>query len=237
MWGQEKGRNFVKNQTLVVLYKLIEGIGFSKLKEEVDFGGPMSKNSLEHNFQRIVELLEQWGRSKVRLGKIEDWKKANRRVSQDVDENIPHLWIDSSDFRLIGKRSISRSDPSWSYKENSPGRRFTFISDAKRRIRKVWGGYSPKVYDGDVLEIFKDWIDQRLKGATIIGDQHYASAQKQFKKVSIQTATRKSSKRKVSEDGVDLNPYTKKQKLSNARIKQLRARVESPFGWLKPKFK
>ena len=42
-----------------------------------------------------------------------------------------------------------------------------FLQDTKARIRKVWGGYSPKVYDGDVLEIFKDWIDQRLKGATL----------------------------------------------------------------------
>jgi hypothetical protein len=57
--------------------------------------------------------------------------------------------MDSSDFPMQRRGKTSRKDPDWSYKLNRPGRRYMFLRDEKGKIRKIWGGYSPKVYDGE----------------------------------------------------------------------------------------
>jgi len=80
--------------------------------------------------------------------------------------------LDSTD-RKSGKQSTSRSSDTWSYKENGPAQRFTFLMDYKRRIRKVWGGYTPKLYDGHFLQERKWWFEGKLQsaGVTMSGAQ------------------------------------------------------------------
>ena len=34
------------------------------------------------------------------------------------------------------------------------------MTDAKGRMHRLWGGYSPKVYDSDFLELFKPWFEK-----------------------------------------------------------------------------
>ena len=36
---------------------------------------------------------------------------------------------------------------------NRPGRRVVVIRDGKRVIRRFWGGFSPKIYDGYFVEL------------------------------------------------------------------------------------
>ena len=61
--------------------------------------------------------------------------------------------MDSVDLPKTHGPDRGRKSTAWSYKLNRPGRRFMFVQDLRRRVRKVFGGYSPKVYDGDFLEI------------------------------------------------------------------------------------
>jgi hypothetical protein len=37
----------------------------------------------------------------------------------------------------------------------------------------MWGGYSPKVYDGDFVELFAEWFEENLSSAGVISDQHF----------------------------------------------------------------
>jgi len=60
--------------------------------------------------------------------------------------------MDSSDFKMKGKRSTSTKDPFWSYKENGPARRFMMVTDGRGSVKRIWGPYSPKTYDGDFLK-------------------------------------------------------------------------------------
>ena len=41
------------------------------------------------------------------------------------------------------------------------------------RVRKIWGGYSPKVYDSHLIEANRDWFEDKLKGAEVVADQHF----------------------------------------------------------------
>jgi len=81
------------------------------------------------------QTLSEWGRSQVILGTLDDWiqsvklKKFNKQVKET------NLWIDSTNFKLKGKRSTSRTKGDWSFKCNAPGRRYMFISDGIK-VRK-----------------------------------------------------------------------------------------------------
>lgn len=44
------------------------------------------------------------------------------------------------------------------FKVNGPGKRQMLIFDEKGRDRKFFGGYSSKFYDGNFVELIKDWI-------------------------------------------------------------------------------
>jgi hypothetical protein len=42
------------------------------------------------------------------------------------------------------------------------------LRNGKGKILKLWGGYSPKVYDGTWLEIIKQELDKTLAGGVVL---------------------------------------------------------------------
>ena len=108
--------------------------------------------------------------------------------------------------------------------------------DTRHQIRKLWGGYSSKIYDGHFLEIQRDWIEENLAGAKIIADQYFDCGRTYLKNVTFLVPIKKPSKRKRGEDLKDLKQLTKEQQTRNKAIRSVRARVESPFGWIKTYF-
>lgn len=100
------------------------------------------------------------------------------------------------------------------------------LKDGRERIRKMWEGYSPKVYDGHFLELAKKWFERRLEGAGEVANQHIEWGKKNFKKMKFYTTHHKplfgcknnateeeeSSDLDVEEfDATDLSTLTKKQ--------------------------
>lgn len=117
------------------------------------------------------------------------------------------------------------------------------LRDGKGKVKKMWGGYSPKVYDGHFLELYRNWMEKRLKGAGVIADQHFEWGAKNLKEVKFFTAyhePRFSRKKPLpandDDDGVGLTVLTKKQESFNSTLYKLRARVELPFGEAKSIF-
>jgi hypothetical protein len=47
------------------------------------------------------------------------------------------------------------------------------LADGKGVIRKLWGGYSPKIHDGNWLEIHKEWFEENLVGGVVVADNHF----------------------------------------------------------------
>lgn len=132
------------------------------------------------------------------------------------------------------------SDDYWSWKCNTIGRRFMVLQDGHRRIRWFEGGYTPKLYDGAFLETQKHFLSDHLAGAIIVADMHFELGNKIFDQIKFHVAVRKKAPGRPKKGEVApkiIPPLTKKQKQYNKLVQHLRARVESPFGWIKRTFK
>jgi ribosomal protein L32 len=146
-----------------------------------------------------------------------------------------NLWADSEDLPLTGKRHISKKDPIWSYKTNSPGRRYILFADGRGRIRILWGGYTLKLFDGNFLEIQKGWQEKKFKGAGVIADHHFDWGKQNLKKVKFVVPFKKEAKRKRRGRRQEEKP--KQAQLTskgieewNKKVHHVCARVENRFG-------
>lgn len=236
LWGEDKPEEFEKMCLYITLWKDLTAKGYCQIQRRTHAWLKLTTKSIAHNTQLIRNALKPWAMRQIQLGDSTDWKNAASatRFSKLIKDT--NLWIDSTDFPLVGKRSTKRKDESWSYKCNSPGRRFQVICDANRRIRKVWGGYSPKVYDGAFLEITREWFEEKLKGGVIVADTHYAYGRDNIRDPKFYVPVPKPPKRKKDDTMVNLSVLTKEQQAKNKAIRQARARVESPFGEVKQKW-
>ena len=130
----------------------------------------------------------------------------------------------------------SKKSDQHSFKEDHYGTRFTSICDANQKVRKLYGPYSPKVDDNTFMDLMRDSIESSTTGAVIIGDCGYEQVVRKFQKIKIITTIAKKRGRKPK-NGEGITKLTKQQKAFNKRLKALRARVESPFGHIKQKWK
>jgi hypothetical protein len=236
LWGQKRPANYIKLSIVVALYKDAFKIGFDALFDKIDRWYPNSKNSFVHNQKVIREFLRRWAETVIKLGSLDDWKLARENVEFDKEVNDTLLWIDSVDFGLTGKRHVSRKSREWSYKINGPGIRFIVISDAIGLVRKVYGGYSPKTYDGDFLKIVRRSFEKKFENAVFVGDNHFLWGVKNFKKIKFHCNVKLPANRISKSTGKGITTLTKKQRAYNAAIKRTRARVEGVFGQMGKKF-
>ena len=138
--------------------------------------------------------------------------------------------MDSVDFSLEGKRSISKRGPKWSFKKNSPDQRFMFLRDGKGKVIKKWSGYSPKLYDGNWLQANKEWLESELEGGVIVADNHFMWGKKNLKKVRFHSNS--PEQRCCQEDDNDFieNIQSSKKQSYNRAVRNARARIENLFG-------
>lgn len=236
LWGDAQADDFVQTNVLMVLYKDLIFQGYSGVLKRLNLPTKISQSSFQHNARVIRPLFKKWAKTKIVLGDASHWNAAARRMSFPGELKNVTLWIDSSDFKIQCPRGAGRKNPYYSYKNHGLSRRFMMICDAKGRIRKIWGGYSPKVYDGHWLEINKDWIEENLAGASVIGDCHFAMGKRMFNQVKFFVPHATPAKAKVP-DGEGLVKLTKEQEKWNARVAHIRSRIERPFGWMKTTFR
>jgi hypothetical protein len=107
----------------------------------------------------------------VKLGKKGDWERAIKNIPEKSRKKFPGLYffIDSTEFAMQNKGE--GEGPNWIYKCNSR-RKYMLMFDERGRARKMWGGYSPKVYDGHFLQLMKRWFEKKAQRAGVMGDQH-----------------------------------------------------------------
>ena len=109
-----------------------------------------------------------------------------------------------------------------------------FLFDADGQIRKLWGGYLPKIYDGNFLEGNAQWFEEELKGARVIADIHFEWGTKNLKRVTFITpipAPR--GRQKLDQEGKPIpKTLTKKQATLRTHVHSVHSRVENVFGRL-----
>ena len=94
-------------------------------------------------------------------------------------------------------------------------------------MRKYWGGYSPKVYDGAFIEIMRhDW-NKILRGACVVADCHFERASALLPDVSFVTPV-------PAPRGVKrLTVLTAEQEKWNCKVHKVRRHIELPFAIIK----
>jgi hypothetical protein len=235
IWSEKRPSMLPKTCILIAVYKDVYGLSLRKLRKRIKTWWPHKRKTLAHNQKVIRHALAKWGESTVHLGTVEDWNEAVESWKRPSPLKDVNLWIDSIDFRLKGKATMSRKSKKWSYKLNSPGQRYLFLFDGKGQIRKYWGGYSPKVYDAHMVQIKKKWIMRNLQGGRIIADQHFAwGARHIHGDIKFYTKIKKPTK---SGKRKERRGLSKSEKEYNKKIDQVRARMESWFGQIRQKVK
>ena len=123
----------------------------------------------------------------------------------------------------------------WLSQLNSPGRRYMMICDSTRRIRHLWGGYSPKIDDRNWQEQWATYLRANLKGGVIIGDKHFSWGRDHIDDPKWHSGYEKPKGRRPKADhtGQGQVSLTKKQQDYNNAIVRVRGRVELPFASLK----
>jgi hypothetical protein len=237
LWGTEQPDFYVEFNLVVWLWKEIRGVGYDRILADIEKPTPFSTKSFQHNVKTLRRTLAVWARLHVKLGDLQEWQVAAQSVYIPPSLQGCCLWADSSDFPI--KRGPKRGKKShfWSFKLNRPGWRMMAFSDGKGKILKLWGGYSPKIYDGHFLHDHKHWLEKHLRGGVVVADQHfeYGRTNLQGIKFHVPWKTPASGKRKAGAAGsVTLSEEKIKY---NKEVRALRARVEIPFVFMKNKFK
>ena len=235
LWGSQQGHHFIKFNVLLTIYKDLSGFGYGHVLKLVNLRFSFSQVSFQHNARLVRPLFKRWAKSIIQIGDASKWNNARRRCEFPSGLNDVSLWIDSSDFSIQCPAGPKRKNPYYSHKNLALARRYMMIADAKGRIRKIWGGYSPKVYDGHWLEINREWIDDNMTGGVVVGDCHFAAGKTMFENVTFFTPHPKKWVPK-NEDGEGLVKLTKEQIKWNAALAHVRVRIEQPFGWIKSNF-
>jgi hypothetical protein len=109
------------------------------------------------------------------------------------------------------------------------------LRDGHGIIRKVWGGYSPKIYDGSLLELNREWFEENLANAGVIADQHFEWGKKDLKSVNFYTSIKHPSQGKRKR-GDRIPKLTKKEQRYNNAVHKAGARMEDFFGRIKTMF-
>ena len=171
---------------LLTLFKDLEGIGYNILLTQVKNTFHVSKESLLHNCKTIRKTIAKWAKPYLTIPPLKQLKKYCKTIDLTSVPTIEktgltkvHVWMDSTDFAMTGKRSMVKTDPFWSFKENSPGRQFMCAADGSGTIIKLWGLYSPKLKDGDFLKLKKEELQQDFGACTVVADGHFEWGRKQ----------------------------------------------------------
>lgn len=241
LWGAEQQENFKEDNLIATLYKDMVGLGYHALFSEISIWYGASEHSLRHNVRKVRRILKAWGEQQIKVLTLDKWRIDAASVPSKKNPENVNLLIDSTDFRLSGKRSTSRKEDSWSYKLNAPGQRYMIVASLRGRILKLWGGYSPKDHDGRWMQSHKEELDMLFQGGVLLGDCHFAWGKTGMSKVTVITPNQRrpcrKRKRGKEEPEEGVSALTVKQEEENKKLAALRAKVEHPFAWLDKKFK
>lgn len=236
LWGEHQPKGFLSCMSTLTLWKDIKDKSYVNLMNLHPSDLHVSVKSLNHNIQALRPVLASWGEKQIHLGRLREWESAAANVHKPSDLADVSLWMDSTDFPLEKWHGCSKKGPEWSFKLNKPGRRFMVIRDATPQIIKLYGGYSPKVYDSDFLAVVKRDFERDFEGAAIIADTHFHSAAKKLQLVKLYTPYPPPPTKKRKREGQDVGMLNHAQQHWNEQIHLLRARVESTFGEMSMQF-
>jgi len=100
----------------------------------------------------------------------------------------------------------------------------------------VWlsPGYSPKIYDSDALQYYRNELEPKLNGIGIFGDEHFSAANKYFPTWKFY-CPHTTKGRRIGDSNIP-KLLSNEKKTWNNKQKEARAVVEQDFAALKQKW-
>jgi hypothetical protein len=232
LWGSVQPKSFFESMLIITLARDVLGMSYCRIKREIKFDQPLGNTSIQHNIKGIRSILRLWAEGLIFLGSKDDWEASIDGVNFPKWMRSVRFWMDSSDFRIWKRKGRGKKSIYWSGKEGAPGWRFMTLSDGRNVIRQIWGGYSPKVYDGHFIDVIKGQLNDTIPGTGILADSHFHLARAAIPKVTIfapkpeQTAINPETQEEYSK-------LTKEEQKRNGEIRAKRARVEQLYSSIK----
>mgnify|MGYP005853465407 CR=1 FL=1 len=222
---------------MITLYKDLKGISYNKLKNELEGTFQLSVNSYHHNVYAVREALRCWSKNVLTVPQLDKLKAIARGQVQAKSFPNVQLWMDSTEFRLIGNRSMHATNPYWSKKVKGHGRKWLFLHDARGRVVFAFGPVSPKAYDSHLFCRHMETVEKALPGAVIIADNHFRKAAEITEKVTLVTNISKAGRPRMVKGKRMKRTLTSDQEAHNADVSFIRGRVEAPYGHWQNLFK
>lgn len=235
-WATEEPDGFLTDMVILALWKLIDGGGYQKILREVHLPFPFNHKSYQFNCNIIWHWGEKWGEHWIVWGDCEEWDQAAARIPKKGRLAKVNLWLDSFDLPMENPKGWSKKDTNFSYKLNRYGRRYMVAMDGLTGIRWVEGGYSPKVYDGTYMQLMRRELSEVMKGARVVADAHFVTAGEGYENTKFITPYPKPAGGKRRRSGEGVETLSKDKERFNIAQRELRARVEEPFGIIKQMF-
>jgi len=171
------------------------------------------------------------------MGSFEEWEEATKYLKLPFDLEGPCLCVDSLAIRKFGK--ARSSDWDWSKKLRALAKHFMVLWDGGGRIQKIWGGFSPKLLDEQIVELQRDWWMEQCKGAVVVGDSKFSEAREYVdsRATTFHVPYAEPRRNKAGQIcGKGAVPPTKEQKKYNAAVAELKGCVENVGETMKRKF-
>jgi hypothetical protein len=232
LMGSRQPKTYLRDMFIFTLAHDVLGKSFNQLMAKIKLIYKIGNTTLQINVHRIRGVLCEWADEQIFLGDRDSWDTAVLDIPFPSHLQSVRFWIDSSDVPIERKKGRGPTSPHWSGKLGRPARRYMFLLNGDQLISKMWGGYSPKLYDGHFVESHKQWFDKKLANVALIGDTHFHSVRDQLRKCQM-IAPRPTPASSNSERGQDEERLTADQQKKNAEIRRIRARCEQPFGMIK----
>ncbi len=185
--------------------------------------------TLQVNVKRIRLAIRDWAKEQIFLGTRQYWDAAVENIPFPPFMRSVRFWLDSSDYKIQRKKGRGRKSEHWSGKLGRPARRFMMLVLGDGCVAYIWGGYSPKVYDGHHVEIFKQWYNANFNGLAVVADGHFYSVARELRECTM-IAPKPDHSAPDPVTGANLSRLTQEEQARNAHIRTIRARVEITFA-------
>lgn len=148
LWGEDRPNTFIEDTLLIILYKWLTGLGNTAVAVAVSGWLKTSNQSMGHNSKHIASILAIWGRAQITPITPTEREALLGRVQLKKPLTGTTLWMDSTDFRTTGKKSVRSDFNDFSF--------FKKITLFFRFLKRMNGGVSRKTLR--VCDIWSSWM-------------------------------------------------------------------------------
>jgi hypothetical protein len=235
-WGEQAGKDMGKFMLLATVLHDCRTYSYSQICKALQPKICIWPGALQHNVKKARRILAQWGDLQVTLPSPAERDRAVAGRNFPDFMKKTRWWMDSTDIPLARLREFkSRKGIYWSGKLKRPAWRYMILRDGTGKIRRVWGGYSPKVFDSDFMASQRQWLEENLAGTAILADTHFFKAREYIKNPDILATPPPNIKEdKLRSRGFALT--TKEAAKKSKIIKEHRGVVEQKFANIKRTF-